>query len=95
MFGSPFEIYEVAFEIYIEDKLVKKQIMQAPKEMLIVNFMQIAQQIRNDQRPMKIKMIVPDIIWDEFENKEKILNNEVAAINSAMIVWEENNNKGE
>lgn len=95
MFGSPFEIYEVAFEIYIEDKLVKKQIMQAPKEMLIVNFMQIAQQIRNDQRPMKIKMIVPDIIWDDFENKEKILNNEVAAINSAMIVWEENNNKGE
>lgn len=90
MFGSMFETYEVVFEIYIEDKLAKRQIMQAPKEILMVNFMQMAQQIKNDQRPMKIKMIVPDIIWDNFENKQKILNNEIAVSNDAMIIFEEN-----
>lgn len=85
-----FETYEVAFEVYIEDKLVKKQIMQAPKEMLMVNFLQMAEQIKNDQRPMKIKILRQDVIWDNFENKQKVLNNEVSASNNAMIAWEEN-----
>lgn len=94
MFGfDEFEIYKVAFEIYIEDKLVQKQVLQAPKEILMAQFLQTAQQIRNDSRPMKIKMIVPDVIWDNFENKKKVLNNEVSASNDAMVSWEENNQK--
>ena len=84
-----FEVYKVTFEIYIENKLVQKQMLQAPKEILIENFLQTAQQIRNDPRPMKIKMIVPDVIWDNFENKHKVLNNEVSASNDAMVSWEE------
>lgn len=88
------DIYDVAFEIYIADKLVKKQTMQTSSEdMLIINFMQMAQRIRNDQRPMKIKMIKSDVIWDKFEQREKTLNNEISASNDAMIAWEENNNK--
>ena len=87
--NDAFEIYEVVFEIYIEDKLVNRQTSQAPKEMLIAQFIQTAKQIRNDKRPIKIKMIVPDVIWDRFENKQKILNNEVSASNDAMISWEE------
>ena len=59
MFRSTFEIYEVAFEVYIADKLVQKQTMQAPQEILMLNFMQMAEQIKNDQRPMKIKIIRP------------------------------------
>jgi hypothetical protein len=85
-----FEIYKVTFEVYVEDKLVQKQMLQAPKEILIANFLQTAQQIRHDKRPMKIKMIVPDIIWDNFENKQKVLNNEISASNDAMVSWEEN-----
>lgn len=93
MFADMFEIFEVTFEIYIEDKLVKKQMLQAPKEFLMANFMQVAQQIQNDQRPMKIKMVRPEVIWDDFENKERVLNNEISASNNAMIVWEENGQK--
>ena len=94
MFGfDMLEIYEVTFEVYIENELVNKQTMQAPKEILIANFLQTARQIRNDQRPMKIKMMTADVIWDRFENKQKFLNNEIAVINSAMEIWEENNNK--
>lgn len=84
------EIFNATFEIYIEDKLVQKQVLQAPKEMLITKFLQTAKRIRSDQRPMKIRMTNQCVIWDNFENKEKVLDNEISASNEAMIIWEEN-----
>lgn len=84
------EMHNVIFEVYIEDKLTNRQQMQAPKEMLIANFLQTAKQIQNDQRPIKIKMIKPDSIWDSFEQKQKVLNNEIELSNDAMVAWEEN-----
>lgn len=92
MFGfeSIFETYEVTFEIYIEDKLTNKQTMQAPKEMLMANFLQTVKQIQNDKRPLKIRMSRPEVVWDNFENKQKVLMNEVIFSNNAMIAWEEN-----
>lgn len=84
-----FDIYEVTFEIYNQDKLTNKQIIQAPKEMLIINFLQTVKQISNDQRPLRVKMIKPEIIWDRFENKQKTLNKEIEFSNNAMIAWEE------
>ena len=85
-----FEMHESIFEIYIEDKLIDKQAMNAPKEMLVLNFIQMVNQIGNDQRPMRIKMIIPMTIWDNFENKEKVLDNYVMFSNNAMVSWEEN-----
>jgi FKBP-type peptidyl-prolyl cis-trans isomerase (trigger factor) len=89
-----FETYEVAFEIYIEDKLVNKQAMQAPRAMIEASFIQTVNQIARDKRPMKIRMSRRETIWDNFENKQKSIENEVVFGNSAMITWEENN-KGE
>ena len=79
---------EVIFEVYIEDKLTNRQQMQAPKEMLIANFVQTAKQIKTDNRPIKIKMIRPEVIWDEFEQKQRVLNNEIELSNDAMVFWE-------
>ena len=87
-----FEIYEVVFEVYIEERLTNRQQMQAPKDMLIANFLQTAKQIQNDKRPIKIKMIRPEIIWDNFEQKQKVLNNEIELSNNAMVAWGENKN---
>lgn len=84
-----FEMYDVTFEIYIENKLTNRQTMQAPKEILIANFMQTAKQIQNDQRPIKIKMIRPEVIWDNFEQKRRVINNEIELSNDAMKAWEE------
>ena len=88
-FEDMFESYDVTFEVYIEDKLANKQTIQAPKEMLIANFLQTVKQIQNDNRPIKIKMIRQDIIYDNFEKKEKSLNNEICFSNNAMIAWED------
>lgn len=85
-----FDLYKVTFEIYEKDKLVSKQIMQAPQEMLIINFIQTMNQIARDGRPLKVSMTRPEIIWDRFENKEKILENEVSFSNNTMVAWEEN-----
>ncbi len=68
--------------------------MQAPKEILMANFIQIMNQIGEDKRPMRIKMSRPEIIWDRYENKQKVLENAVIFSNNAMITYEENN-KGE
>jgi hypothetical protein len=89
------DMQEVIFEVYIEDKLTNRQQMQAPKEMLIANFLQTAKQMKNDRRPIKIKMIRPEVIWDEFDKKQKVLNNEIELSNDAMVAWEANRNAGE
>ena len=84
------ETYEVVFEIYIEDKLSNQQVMKAPKPIIISNFLQTAQQIQKQKRPIRLKMVVPHVFWDEFENKQKCLNNSVEYSNDAMVIWEEN-----
>lgn len=83
------EAYEATFEVYLEDRIINKQTMQAPKEILMMQYAQTMQQIMNDKRPMKLKMIVPQIIWDDFENKQKVLNNSTTFSNNPMVAWEE------
>lgn len=87
------EMHEVIFEVYVEDKLTNRQQMQAPKEMLIANFLQTAKQMQADTRPIKFKMIKPEIIWDSIEQKQKVLNNEIELSNNAMVAWEANKNE--
>ena len=84
-----FELFDVEFETYIEDKMVSKQQLRAPKEMLQMNFLQVMKQAANDRRPIKVRMIVPNVIWDDFDNKEIVLNNEISFSNNAMVAWEE------
>ena len=86
MFG--FEMYKVIFEVYIENQLANRQIMQSPKEMLMINFIQTADQIKDDPRPMKIKMVRQEPSWDNFEKKEIILNYEIEISNHAMVAWQ-------
>ena len=86
-------MHEVIFEVYVEDKLTNRQQMQAPKEMLIANFLQTAKQMQADTRPIKFKMIKPEIIWDSIEQKQKVLNNEIELSNNAMVAWEANKNE--
>lgn len=87
------EMHEVIIEVYIEDRLTNRQQMKAPKDILIANFVQTAKQMRVDSRPIKLKMIRPELIWDNIEQRQKILNNELELSNNAMIAWQENKNK--
>ena len=88
------EMHDVAIEVYIEDKLTNRQEIKAPKDMLIANFVQTAKQMKYDKRPIKLKMIRQETIWDNIEQRHKTLNNEIELSNDAMIAWEENKNGG-
>ena len=91
MFGftDAFEIHEVTLEIYLEDKIVNRQTISAPKEMIMVSFVQTMNQIANDKRPMKIRMTRPEVIWDNFDKTQRVLTNEVSFSNNAMVSFEE------
>ncbi len=78
------DIYEVLFEIRVRDEGFQRQTMLAPKDVLILQFLQLAKQIQNDPRPIQIRMIRQEIIWDQFEQKQKVLNNEIVLSNN---VW--------
>ena len=89
------EMHDVIIEVYIEGKLTNRQQIKAPRDMLIANFVQTAKQMKYDQRPIKLKMIRQESIWDEFEQRRKTLNNEIELKNDAMIAWEESKNSGD
>lgn len=89
--GDIFETYEVTFETYLEDKMVNKQTMQAPKQIIMANFVQLMNQVKNEKRPIKIRLTRQETILDDFK-KEKVLEHEVAFGNNAMVSWKENNN---
>ena len=91
--GSMFETYEATFETYLEDKLVGKQTIEAPKEMIMISFVQKMNQIKQDSRPLKVRVTRQETILDDFK-KEKVLEHEIAFSNNAMVLWEENKTTG-
>ena len=84
MFGFDFEMYEVIFEIYMGDQLTSRQKMQALKEMLMLTFIDTVNKIKNDKRPMKVKMIRQEVIYDKTEKKQKTMENYVEFRNNAI-----------
>lgn len=84
-----FDIYDVILEVYIDNNLSNRQLIKAPKEILMIQFINNMEQIENDPRPIKIKMIRQEVIWDKFEQKQKVLNNEIEYSNMASIRKEE------
>ena len=80
-----FDISEMTYEIYIGDQLVNRETIQAPFMIHKSQYLNLIQQVANDNRPMKFKIIKQEQIWDEFEQKTKILNNYIEFSNNAMV----------
>jgi hypothetical protein len=57
----------------------------------MMNFIQTMQQIGNDKRPIRMKMSRKETILDNFDNKEKVLDNEIEFMNNAFVSWQEKN----
>lgn len=75
----------MTYEIYIGDQLVNRETIQAPFMIHKSQYLNLIQQVANDNRPMKFKIIKQEIIYDEFEQKQKILNNYIEFSNNAML----------
>ena len=60
---------------YIGNELVNSQRIQAPMQMLQMQFLQLVQQIARLKQPMKVKLIIPYQVWSQYDKEMKILNN--------------------
>ena len=78
------ETYQVIIETYIGNQCIQRQSLNAPEQMLKMQFMGLMQQIAQENRPMRVKMIVPEVIWDEINKEQKVLNNYVEFRNKLM-----------
>lgn len=78
MFDFRFEkTYDVIIEQYIGNALVNQQSISAPEHFIVGQFINLVQQVVNQNQPMKIVMKTPVEIWDKFEHKNKSIWNEV------------------
>lgn len=72
MFFNVFEdSYDVLLEIYLGNAAVQRQKMSMPSAILQAQFLQICQQLAQDNRPMGCKMERYEEVWDNFEGKTK------------------------
>lgn len=78
------ETYDVIIEVYLGNQLIQKQSLNAPEEILKAQFLGLMQQIAQENRPMRVKMILYDIIWDKYEKKQKEIENYVEFRNKLM-----------
>lgn len=74
----------VVIEIYIGNQLVQSQQMTAPRPFLEIQFLRLVQEIQQQSQPMKVIMKRKEIIWDNFEQRQKEVEYNIVAQN-----WEE------
>lgn len=79
-----FDTYQVVLEVYNSDTLIQQQVIEAPKVMIMGSFMNLAQAIANDSRPMRVRLARPVPIQDNFEQRQINLTNEIVLSNKAM-----------
>ena len=64
------ETYKVTFNIYVGTQLTQSQTIEAPRQMIEMQFRQVCQQVANTGQPMKAEMVRYENGWDS-ENKPK------------------------
>ena len=63
----------VTLEQYIGNALVRSQQLSAPPDFLQAQFIQLVQQVASQSRPMKIRMVRHEDIWNQFDQDWKRL----------------------
>lgn len=67
------ETFDVTYTIYLGNQPIKRIMMSGPRQMLEAQFMSFVQEITAQNQPMKVVMSREEIIWDQFEQKQKVL----------------------
>lgn len=67
------ETFEVTYTIYLGNQPIKRFIMSGPRPMLEAQFMAFVREIASQKQPMKVIMSREEVIWDQFEQKQKVL----------------------
>ena len=83
-FGGQLNIQEVTLEVYIGSALVERQLLSMPQFALEQQFKQLMAQIMDDERPMKIRYVKDEPIYDEMNNYVRTLQKYVEYENKIL-----------
>ena len=72
-FNQDMNIEQVTYEIWLGNELIHREQVQAPEDMLKMMFLNYVQQCAARHEPMHLRMSGQEVIWDEFEQKQKTL----------------------
>ena len=79
MFG---DVYDAKIELYIGDQLVQSDSLQAPQIILERNYLNLLQSIIADKsRPMSVKLLVAQDVYDDNDNYLRTMWNSVESFN--------------
>lgn len=67
------DTFDVIFTIYLGNQVIEQWRMRAPRPFIEAQFIQIVQQIASQKQPMKVVVSREEVIWDQFEQKHKVL----------------------
>ena len=66
-------IEQVIYEIWLGNELIHREQVRAPEDMLKMMFLNYVQQMAGRHEPMHLRMSGQEVIWDEFEQRQKVL----------------------
>jgi len=75
------ESFDAKLEIYLGDKLVQSNNIQAPSMIIQQNYLGLLQQILQEPSPMSVKLLVAKDIYDDNDNYVRTLWNSVESYN--------------
>lgn len=67
------QTFDVMFTVYLGEQPIRQWQMVAPQEFIIMKFLQTVQQIASQSQPMKVVVSRDEVIWDQFEQKQKVI----------------------
>ena len=87
MFGFSFntDINNYMIQVKLGNEILKTQTISAPDIIVQQNFIELCQQVKQDSRPLKIKIFYNDEIFDEYDNSTKKIENSIEYTNQAYL----------
>lgn len=67
------EVFDVTFTIYVNNQIVQQFKTVSPRPMIELRFIALVQEIASQNQPAKVVLSREEVIWDQFEQRHKIL----------------------
>ena len=83
-FGGFGDVEKAKVEIYLGNQLVQQQTLEAPVQILKMQLMGLAQDLANNQQPMKMLVTKQVTNWSQFQQKNVTVNEWLEFKNNAM-----------
>lgn len=87
--GDMTNMFDVTIAIYLGDTLIQSQGRSAPEIFLRAELENLIKQVAHDSRPLRVKISRDEVIWDQFEQRQKVIPCSIEFKNNHYLKWEE------